>query len=278
MKARLLSHIFKPILTIVFCFLSFCFLQGDVSAYTQNEDLCDAGDLLGQAFCPAKSQGTIIDMGNNPNTVGNEILKGSTELSEKGFSKDDPIFTRIVKFFLILTIVLSVTMIIINGITYITKSNSGEDPAKSRRNLLYIAIGIVIALMATTIITIFQSAGNDLQKITVGGEVIYGGVVNADLHVLIPKEGLESDYHAKNSDIQGTSDIWNSISEVNGYLWRIIGFVCFIFLLYNGTRLIMARGEQKDMQSATKGLLGSTVGIAICVLSYSLVRIIVNLL
>jgi hypothetical protein len=39
----------------------------------------------------------------------------------------------------------------------------------------------------------------------------------------------------------------------------------------------MAKGDKEDMKKATQGLLGSGIGIFICFLSYSFVRVIVNL-
>jgi hypothetical protein len=39
----------------------------------------------------------------------------------------------------------------------------------------------------------------------------------------------------------------------------------------------MARGDKEDMKKAMKGLLGSAVGIVICFISYSFVRVVVNL-
>jgi hypothetical protein len=60
-----------------------------------------------------------------------------------------------------LTIVLSVTMTIINGIIYITKSGNGEDPSKARWNLLYIAVGILLALFSVVIINLLRSVGGE---------------------------------------------------------------------------------------------------------------------
>lgn len=77
---------------------------------------------------------------------------------------------------------------------------------------------------------------------------------------------------------QGTTiDVRNVVSAVNGYLWFIIGFLCFCFLIYHGVMLVMARGEEKELKNAKQMMLGAAVGIAICLLSYSLVRLVVNL-
>ncbi len=103
------------------------------------------------------------------------------------------------------------------------------------------------------------------------------------IQIHVPKEGLEKDVNIPSTVVDGTYegsaiDVWNVVSAVNGYLWFLIGFVCFVFLVYNGIQLVMSRGEEKEFKSAKQMMLGATIGIAICFLSYSLVRIVVNLL
>jgi hypothetical protein len=63
-----------------------------------------------------------------------------------------------------LTIVLAVTMVIYNGFLYITMTGSGEDPKKAQTNLMYIVIGIIIALFSVVIINLLRSAGTTLYK------------------------------------------------------------------------------------------------------------------
>jgi hypothetical protein len=69
----------------------------------------------------------------------------------------------------------------------------------------------------------------------------------------------------------------SAIAFVNEYLRFAIGFLCFVFLVFNGFKLIIARGDKEIFKKSTMGLVGSIVGIVICLLSYSAVRMIVNL-
>jgi hypothetical protein len=55
-------------------------------------------------------------------------------------------------------------MIILNGIQYIIKSGSGEDPSKIRMNLYYIAFGIILALLSVVIINLLRSVGESTLK------------------------------------------------------------------------------------------------------------------
>ena len=50
-------------------------------------------------------------------------------------------------------------MIILNGIQYIIKSGSGEDPSKARTNLILIVAGIILALSSVMIINLLRSVG-----------------------------------------------------------------------------------------------------------------------
>jgi hypothetical protein len=122
-----------------------------------------------QAFCMANRKQTIIDAGNTKTAVGNEFIKGSTNISitgklKVGISHQDSIIIRITRFLLMLTIVLAVTMIILNGMQYIIKSGSGEDPSKIRSNLIYVVVGIVLALFSVVLINLLRSAGTTLYK------------------------------------------------------------------------------------------------------------------
>jgi hypothetical protein len=120
-----------------------------------------------QAFCVANRKETIIDLGTTKNAVGNEMIKGSININLDFDSDTDTlekrpsILIRITQFILMLTIVLAVTMTIINGILYITKSGNGEDPSKVRWNLLYVAIGILLALFSVIIVNLLRSALNE---------------------------------------------------------------------------------------------------------------------
>jgi hypothetical protein len=48
-------------------------------------------------------------------------------------------------------------------------------------------------------------------------------------------------------------------------------------LVYSGIGLITANGDEAKMKNANKTLMGSLVGILICVFSYAVVRLVVNL-
>ena len=79
------------------------------------------------------------------------------------------------------------------------------------------------------------------------------------------------------SRVGGSMSILDLISLVNDYIWFFIGFFCFIFMIWNGYKLISANGDEKAMKSAKTWLLWSIIWLAICLLAYIIVNLAVNL-
>ncbi|MDR3168483.1 MAG: hypothetical protein LBU27_01630 [Candidatus Peribacteria bacterium] len=116
------SFTHKVLLTLgisVLGFLGWSFAQEN---YTQQNDTCNQGDLMQQAFCRADNHSTVLNLGYTKKAVGNEIIKGSIKMTldfdpnTKFLSANQSLIVRITRIFLSLVIVLSVTMIILNGI------------------------------------------------------------------------------------------------------------------------------------------------------------------
>ena len=71
--------------------------------------------------------------------------------------------------------------------------------------------------------------------------------------------------------------ILDVINLVNNYLRFAIWFVCFLFMIINGYKLITAHGDEKKSSSAMTGLMWSVVWIVICLLAYIIVNLAVKL-
>jgi hypothetical protein len=68
-----------------------------------------------------------------------------------------PLIVRITKFLLRLTIVLSITMVLYNGILRVIESAKWGDVKDAKNNILYIVGGILLALSSVVIINIISS-------------------------------------------------------------------------------------------------------------------------
>ncbi len=168
-------------------------------------DTTYAQDLLEQAFQPAMTNETIINLWAGKNAVGNEILRQwvgvnislwegcmvnwqliskndiNIQLTTSQYTAGDdhvfctqvlggvwnaavitttteaPLIVRIAKFLLRITIVLSVTMIIFNGIMWIIESSKWAEVKDAKKNITLIVVGILIALMSLSIINLISS-------------------------------------------------------------------------------------------------------------------------
>ena len=75
----------------------------------------------------------------------------------------------------------------------------------------------------------------------------------------------------------GESTLFATIQLVNSYLWFAIGVVCMWVLIFGGYKLISSQGDDKKMSEANKLLMWALFGIVISLLSYALIRLVVNL-
>lgn len=79
------------------------------------------------------------------------------------------------------------------------------------------------------------------------------------------------------SQVDGSRSILDIISLVNSYLWFAVWFVCFLFMVINGYKLIMNNWDEKQSSTATSWLLNSIIWIVVCLLAYIIVNLAVKL-
>ncbi len=79
-----------------------------------------------------------------------------------GYEQQPSLIVKVTRMLLILTIVLSVTMILYNGMMYIVKTWQWKEGKDVLKNIAYIIIWILIALFSVLIIRIIQSIPSTL--------------------------------------------------------------------------------------------------------------------
>lgn len=211
-------------------------------------------DLMEQAFKWAMSYDTVINLWNTKTAVGNTVLRESVgiEVWDSVFKKscfiDDqikywvdesgceemagerrldivnvsakaPLIVRITKFLLRMTIVLSITMIIFNAIKYMIEILWWKDrkSAESKKNLIFIASGIVLALMSVSIINLIVSVpksslktSDDLSSYQIGCRVWSEILAGDDLKKRIcENSNLGHSEHTINYRFWDSDRIWN---------------------------------------------------------------------
>lgn len=88
-----------------------------------------------------------------------KILWGNNNKSVISTSTQAPLIVRITKFLLRLTIVLSVTMVLYNGVLWIVESSKGSEVKDAKNNLIYIFVGILLSLSSVALINLISSLG-----------------------------------------------------------------------------------------------------------------------
>lgn len=110
------------------------------------------------------------------------------------------------------------------------------------------------------------------------GVVLSINKVVQGVSVFIPKKWSATDYNpADKQQIDGNYSLLDVIKFVNDYLWFAIWFVCFLFVVINGIKLITSRWDEKETSSALKALIGCVVGIVICLSAYIIVNLTLRL-
>lgn len=147
----------------VFSFLSFigsfCYAGGD--------HWSDAQDFLEQAFGASLSSDFVVGygVGNNKQQVWNYLLKWWTTITLwSGKTTTDSLLVSATKLLLRITFLLSITMIIYNGIFYVIKSSKGEGGKDALNNILYVVVWIVLALSSVIIIRLAYSAWSTIAN------------------------------------------------------------------------------------------------------------------
>ena len=86
-------------------------------------------------------------------------------------------------------------------------------------------------------------------------------------NVVVPTTTIQSDEWT----------IFELIQTINQYLWFSIWAICMWVLVFWWIKLMTSQGNQEKMKQANKLLTWALVWILIAILSYAVVRLIVNL-
>lgn len=73
------------------------------------------------------------------------------------------------------------------------------------------------------------------------------------------------------------SSFFQLIQRINQYLWFGLGVVCMGVLVFGGFKLMTASGDAEKMKQANKLLMWALIGILIVILSYAIIRLVLNL-
>lgn len=100
------------------------------------------------------------------------------------------------------------------------------------------------------------------------------------INISIPNNHAQPDVAVLwSTNIERTeSNLFDIINWINDYLWFGIWVICLWALVYGWFGLISSQWSEDKMKKANKILLWALVWILISILSYAIVRLIVNLI
>ncbi|MCK9466814.1 MAG: hypothetical protein M0P94_00650 [Candidatus Absconditabacterales bacterium] len=71
--------------------------------------------------------------------------------------------------------------------------------------------------------------------------------------------------------------VFDIIQIINDYLWFAIAGVAMVVLVYGGIKLMTAGGNKDAMSTANKMIIGAIIAIFVAILSYAIIKLVVNL-
>lgn len=77
----------------------------------------------------------------------------NSELCSKKDSKAEPIFKNIINLLLYILGILSVIMVVVGGLMYVTSAGDANKLAMAKNIIIYSVVGVVVALLAYAIVT-----------------------------------------------------------------------------------------------------------------------------
>ncbi len=98
------------------------------------------------------------------------------------------------------------------------------------------------------------------------------------LEVVTPSAGGQADVNITHTVIDWNEDhVIELIKTINWYLWFFVGLVAFILVVYSWFNMITAWGDKETIKKSYHILIAALASIVIALLSYTMVRLVVNL-
>lgn len=147
--------------------LSFWFLGTFICWFVFATEWSNNEDLLNQAFSISVQADHVVWqwlVWNTKEWVWNFLLQWWTEISTKGVTKKNSFIVSLGKFLVRFTLILAITMIIYNWVMFVVKSSKWEAPKDCLKNVAFILLGVLLALMSVVIIRLASSVGTTSLK------------------------------------------------------------------------------------------------------------------
>jgi hypothetical protein len=98
------------------------------------------------------------------------------------------------------------------------------------------------------------------------------------LSIKIPTPSGQEDIIVAESTIESDeSTLFDVIQIINDYLWFAIAGMAMVVLVYAWIKLILAQWDKEEVTKANKMVISSMIAIFAAMLSYAIIKLVVNL-
>ena len=135
---------------------------------------------------------------------------------------------------------LAVLMIIISGFRLVTSGGKDEEIAKSKRNITYAVVGLILVGVAELVVK----------------------------DIVFPKEG------AQLGDVNKAKEL---IVTLTNFISGFIATITIAMFMYGGFLYVTAAGKEDQAGKAKKVLIGATIGLLLAMAAFALVNTVITL-
>jgi hypothetical protein len=131
-------------------------------------------------------------------------------------------------------------MIIISGFRLVTSGGKDEEIAKSKRNITYAVVGLMLVGVAELVVK----------------------------DIVFPKEG------AQLGDVNKAKEL---IVTLTNFISGFIATITIAMFMYGGFLYVTAAGKEDQAAKAKKVLIGATIGLLLAMAAFALVNTVITL-
>lgn len=208
-----------------------------------------------------------------PDVLPGPSAEGQTQASVQEYFRSKAVPTFVAVFIGIIGLMAFVSLII-SGIQFLTAYGNEESISKAKRTATYAVIGFLLAILSYAIVSIISS-------LSLGTSILDIPTVSAaddsqlqqHIEQLLPSEKalIEESPNAPGVSLPSGDLATDIIPQIVNILLAVASTVMFIALSYAGILLLIARGNEEDINKAQNIIIYAVIGIIIIALSYAIV-------
>ncbi len=170
--------------------------------------------------------------------------------------------TNITGWLFAFALIAGVIMIIMAGLAYVFAKGNAEQASKAGRMIIYAVIGIVVAGLAWSILTVVSNFFG-------GGNL--GNVFINSVYAAAPSISPPSIFPTGPTTLQAVLQLLQNIA---GWLFAFTVVGATVMIIFAGIMYVTSAGDSKRVQTATHTILYAVVGVVVAGLAWSIINVV----